>query len=107
MFDNPPFDTTISYKVSVAQDVTLISKLLGELIVVELMVPAHDGIDTVLVGVKLTPSKEKVVVDDGAMERPELVDIYGIISQLIPAVEIVIQDPVGVTVIHVHATTSD
>ena len=63
--------------------------------------------DTVLVGVKFIPSKERVVVDEGAIKKPEVVDIYGMISPLIPVAEIVTHDPVGATVIHVPATTFD
>ena len=83
-----------------------ISMLVGELTVVEFILPAQDGIDTVVVGVKLIHSIESVVVLLGCMPNAALFDIYGIAFPAIPVEDMVTPDPVGVTVIHVPANTS-
>jgi len=53
--------------------VTFISKFVGQLIIVELIVPGHPGIDTVVVGTKFNPVILKFSVEETLTDLFQLV----------------------------------
>ena len=77
VFEIDPFVKTKSYTHVQEAEVTFISKFVGQLIIVELIVPGHPGIDTVVVGTKFNPVILKFLAEETLTDLFQL-NIYGI-----------------------------